>query len=149
MSWKMFKLACEYCQALNLHNLDQFSPDLEVDGLNDDMLDQRRKDIWEIIQIDLFFRLTHNMPPAITSTPWKVNLPWLAVDPSLLPDVTESMVFLASSRFTLVVARFFVILEEARDGGDRMGFRAAVEGLCQEILGIYEEYPVVSGPGQS
>lgn len=143
MSWKMFRVACDYCQTLNLNNLDQFSPEFETNGLSDEVLDQRRKDIWEIIQYDLFFRLTHNMPPVITNNPWKVNLPWLSVDPSLLPDVVESMVFLATSRFTLVIARFFLMLEEFRDG-DKLELKARVEGLCQEILAIYEEYPLVS-----
>ena len=158
MSWKMFTKACEYCQALNLHNLDKFSPE-EFSGMHGgggsssvtphpaeqisgETREQRRKDVWEMIQIDLFFRLTHDMPAVITNIPWNVNLPWLAADATLLPDATESIVFIMSSKISLVTARFFAMMDETGCSLETTMVRA--EAFAREILAIYDEYPTVS-----
>ncbi|KAM5355177.1 hypothetical protein ACJ41O_001823 [Fusarium nematophilum] len=135
LAWKMFKHACEYCQVLNLHNLDD---DQNVKVITENTCDNERRGFWEVIQIDLFFRLVLNTPPAITNNPWKVNLPWLDAD-SPPPHGIQSMAFLASSRISLVIARFFAMLDDPKNT-TKSEIMAKTEDLCREVQQIYTEW---------
>ncbi|KAH7161863.1 hypothetical protein EDB81DRAFT_925661 [Dactylonectria macrodidyma] len=136
LAWTMFKHACEYCHALNLHNLDSsefaWSNNEKCDS------DHDRRGLWDAFQFDLFFRLMLNKPPVLTGSSWKVNLPWLdASQPP--PEGIEAIVFLAGSRVSLVVTRFFGLLEEhqSRPNDDLVG---RTDELCNEILQVFKEW---------
>ncbi|KAF4980696.1 hypothetical protein FZEAL_3364 [Fusarium zealandicum] len=137
LAWKMFKYACEYCQALNLHNLDDDTNCLSV--CDDDKCDNERRGFWEVIQIDLFFRLVINTPPAITNNPWKVNLPWLDAGSEPPPHGIQSTAFLASSRVSLVIARFFAMLDDPQNT-TKAEIMTKTEGLGREMQQIYAEW---------
>lgn len=140
LAWKMFKLACDYCQGLNIHNLD--GDDAPCGG-DPAQCDQERRGFWEVIQIDLFFRLVLNAPPAISNNPWKVNLPWLDPNAGPPPDGIASMSFLASSRISLIIARFFAMLDGSADT-NRSEIMVKNEDLCREIQDTLAEWPLVS-----
>lgn len=74
MSWKLFALASEYAQGLDLHSLDKENEHGHTHIVKSD---DDRRGFWELVQLDLYFRLILNKPPAITGTTWQVNLPWL------------------------------------------------------------------------
>jgi hypothetical protein len=146
MSWKMFKLACEYCQMLDLHNLDSNPQSLlSTDETGNAVQDERRKDLWEVIQIDLFFRLTYDMPAVITNNPWKINLPWGAPDSSPIPEGLESIAFLTNSKVTLITARYFAMLDGSGEASIH-DLMARTEAMCQEIFAAIEEWSLVSVP---
>ena len=107
--------------------------------------DEKRKDMWEVIMIDLFFRLIYDMPAAITNNPWKINLPWLAPDSSPLPEGIGSVVFLTNSKVTLILARFFAMLDEDV-GTDKFELMTKAEGLCREVEAAVAEWSLVSIP---
>lgn len=138
LSWKMFRHACEYCQALNLHKLD--SADVSW-GNEDDKCDcdDDRKGLWEVLQVDLWFRLIMNKPPIISVDSWRVNLPWLDSNSQHPPDGIQAAAFLASSRVTLVIIRFFALLEDP-ENDTKAEIMAKTEGLCREILEIFEDW---------
>ncbi|KAI5467614.1 hypothetical protein BGZ63DRAFT_410533 [Mariannaea sp. PMI_226] len=138
LSWKMFRHACEYCQALNLHKLD--SSDVSWGNEEDKCdCDDDRKGFWEVLQIDLYFRLIMNKPPIISVNAWQVNLPWLDVNSQPPPHGIQATAFLASSRVTLVIIRFFALLENP-ENGTKADIMSKTEGLCREILDIFEEW---------
>ncbi|WZH41896.1 Zn2-C6 fungal-type domain-containing protein [Fusarium acuminatum] len=60
LAWRTFKLACQYCQDLNLHKLDSDENDT---FFSEAKCDEERRGFWEVIQIDLFYRLILNTPP--------------------------------------------------------------------------------------
>lgn len=95
------------------------------------------------MHVDLFFRLMHNMPPAVTKASWKVNTPWLEADFVPHHILVESMGFLVSLRTSFIIARLFAIIDEA---GDRYSpeLLAKVEGLCEEIDATHDESRLVS-----
>ncbi|GKU06977.1 unnamed protein product [Fusarium langsethiae] len=136
LAWRSFKYACEYCQVLNLHKLDS---DESNSFLSEATCDNERRGFWEVIQIDLFYRLILNTPPAITNNPWKVNLPWLDLDSGAVPQGMQTIAFLASSRVSLVVARFFAMLDDPTNA-TKTEIVAKTEGLCREMQEIFAEW---------
>lgn len=144
LSWQMYNLACEYVQRLNLQCLDVYagSSSIGSEGISDG----DRKSFWELLQIDLFIQLVFDKPPrSITATTWKVNMPWLNAN-SQPQEKVEAMLFLCGSRITLVLMRFFSMLEEmAGDDTDSRGeLMQETEALCQEIQELYTQEQLVS-----
>lgn len=114
-------------------------------------IDSDRKGLWELIGIDLFFRLIYNKPPALAAglSSWRVNLPWLAPDSEPDMHAIPTMTFLLSSRISLILIQFFEVLE--RDGSqdeeeddDDGGLLPKVEELCGEIEQIFRDWQIVS-----
>lgn len=136
----MFKRAGELAQGLGIHNID-------VDGgmmggvRNPDISDEHRKSFWDLIQVDMFFRLMYNKPPSISGNAWKVNLPWLDPSSQPPPQPDAAMVFLLSSRVTLLLIRFFAMLEEC--SGDVGQMMRKTEDMCREIKVLYDEWNLV------
>lgn len=125
---------------LSLHNLDA------GEGLaifNGSTADKDRKGVWELINLDLFFRLLFNKPPIITASleDWKVNLPQLSVD--VVNQAVPTVVFLFNSRISFIVLRFFQIVEDEK-GGDISHRLPEIETLCQEIEDLVSEWDLVS-----
>lgn len=140
LAWRSFKYACEYCQVLNLHKLDS---DENNTFFSDATCDDERRGFWEVIQIDLFYRLILNTPPAITNNPWKVNLPWLDLDSGTVPQGMQTISFLASSRVTLLIARFFAMLDDPANA-TKSDIVGKTEDLCREMQEIFAEWQLVS-----
>ncbi|KAF6821986.1 fungal specific transcription factor [Colletotrichum musicola] len=157
LSWRMYTYACDYAQKLNLHNLDAHAPDASAMPPSPSSpattitsrqrpagaeLDADRKGFWELIQVDFFFRLLFNRPPAITSNlnSWKVNLPWLSAEAQPDMSAVPTFVFLVSSRMTFILSRFFQELETPNCTEEYM--RPKTEELCREIGQLYIEWGV-------
>lgn len=141
LSWKMFKTAGEYAKGLGMHNLDSRGGMMR--GIhNPDISDDDRKSFWDLIQVDMFFRLIFNKPPSISGNAWQVNLPWLNPQSQPPPQPNATMIFLVSSRVTLLLIRFFAMLEETT--GDMREVMAKTEDMCQEIQTLYNEWNLVS-----
>lgn len=139
LGWQMYNLACEYAQSLNLQSLDVYgSSSIASEGTSDG----DRKSFWELIQIDLFIQLVFDKPPRITATTWKVNMPWLNPD-SQPKEKVEATLFLCGSRITLILMRFFSMLEMASDDS-RGELMQETEALCQEIQELYTQGRLVS-----
>ncbi|KAJ4051528.1 hypothetical protein NW761_014163 [Fusarium oxysporum] len=139
LSGKMFSLACDYAKGLNLHNFDDESCITSFDKAN---LDADRKGSWELIHMDLFYRLIYNRPPTISDmSSWRVNLPWLGTE--CLPDTAEipTIKFLLSLRVTFALIGFFQLLEEAKLNNEPDLFEK-VEAKCREIDDLYSEWKV-------
>ena len=142
MAWGMYKQGCEYAQGLGLHNLDGGS-------INGNLRDPNasnnfRKGFWEILHADHFFRLIFNKPPTITGDPWKVNLPQLDASDQAVPEALETIVFLVSSRLTIVLIQFFAMLEEHEASGNMEEVPRRTEKMCEELLSLFEEWNLVS-----
>lgn len=140
LAWRTFKLACQYCQDLNIHKLDSDESDV---FFSEAKCDEERRGFWEVIQIDLFYRLILNTPLVITNNIWKVNLPWLDPNSESLPQGMQTVAFLASSRVSLVIARFFAMLDDPNNT-TRSEIVAKTEDLCREMQQIFTEWQLVS-----
>ncbi|KAF7548553.1 hypothetical protein G7Z17_g6983 [Cylindrodendrum hubeiense] len=139
LAWKMFRHACEYCHALNLHKLDSAEYPGNSGNANCDCGDDDRKGFWEVLQTDLYFRLILNKPPILTKNTWSVNLPWLDANSQPPPDGIRATAFLASSRITLVIIRFFSLLEDP-EIDTKAETMTKTEDLGREILQIFVEW---------
>lgn len=137
----MHKRASDYAQALNLHCFDDSNKQIEDLAT---LTDADRMGLWDLIQLDLVYRLINNKPAAISSSlgEWRVNMPWLSVDHTPAKDeAVPVMAFLARSRFTIILVKYFQILEEGLDGTD---VPRAVEPLCEEVERVLDEWQIVS-----
>ncbi|KAM0349090.1 hypothetical protein ACHAPU_004025 [Fusarium lateritium] len=139
LAWRTFKYACQYCQDLNLHKLDSDEDDT---FFSEAKCDEERRGFWEVIQIDLFYRLILNTPPVITNNIWKVNLPWLDPNSEPVPQGMQTIAFLASSRVSLIIARFFAMLDDP-DNTTKPEIVAKTEDLCREMQQIFTEWQLV------
>ncbi|KAI6760676.1 hypothetical protein HG530_009536 [Fusarium avenaceum] len=139
LAWRTFKLACQYCQDLNIHKLDSDESDV---FFSEAKCDEERRGFWEVIQIDLFYRLILNTPLVITNNIWKVNLPWLDPNSESLPQGMQTVAFLASSRVSLVIARFFAMLDDPNNT-TRSEIVAKTEDLCREMQQIFTEWQLI------
>ncbi|KAH7155771.1 hypothetical protein B0J13DRAFT_546336 [Dactylonectria estremocensis] len=138
LAWKMFRHACEYCHALNLHKLD--SADYPENNQNSSCdCDSDRKGFWEVLQADLYFRLILNKPPILSRDTWSVNLPWLDANSQPPPEGIRATAFIASSRVTLVIIRFFALLDDP-DIDTKAETMTKTEDLGHEILQIFAEW---------
>ena len=99
----MHKLACEYAQTFQMHSLDSLE---HTSTIGDD----DRMGMWDLIQLDLFFRLIKNKPAAFSSSlgDWKVNMPSLSVEFLRERDkAVPTMAFIVRSRLTFILIRYF------------------------------------------
>ncbi|KAK7698213.1 hypothetical protein SLS64_012783 [Diaporthe eres] len=141
LSWRMYTYAIEYAQKLNLHNLDADAhTGMNLPPPDETKLDLDRKGFWELIQIDFFFRLLFNRPPAVTYSlnSWKVNLPWLSTNAQPDINAVPTITFLVSSRMTFILSRFFQELEDPNCNEEEM--RPKTEELCEEINQAFAEW---------
>lgn len=139
--WQVARLAGEYSMALDLHNLDcpeTPNPVAERISRGD------RKGLWELMEIDLFFRLLFDRPPnlPVDIEGWRVNLPWLSAGPEARVDAESTVCYLVDSRTTFVMARFFKLLEGAREL-DNSVLLENTEALCMEIEDAFQECNLV------
>ncbi|KAJ3454559.1 hypothetical protein MRS44_013159 [Fusarium solani] len=136
MSWQMYKLACEYATGLNMHKLD--SED-DLPDSDQSKVDEDRKGLWELIQLDLFFRLLYNKPPTLTSSMsnWRVNFPWLSANSQPNMHAIPTMTFLVGSRITLTLIQFFKLLEEE---GHDAHVLPKVQKLCEDINHLFQDW---------
>lgn len=140
LGWQVYKTACEHAEGLKIHHLDNTEIPLEPDQAR---VEADRKGFWDIVNIDFFFRLIYNKPPAfsVSVEAWRVNLPWLS--PASKPDfhAIPTVVFIMRSRITFILIRFFSLVEDRTHHPD---IEAEIELLCREIESLFEEWELVS-----
>lgn len=136
----MYKTACEHAEELQIHHLDNTETPIEPDQAR---VEADRKGFWDLIYIDLFFRLIYNKPPAfaVNVKAWKVNLPWLSS--ASAPDfhAIPTMTFIMRSRITFILIRYFSLIE---DRANHPEIEMEIEVLCREIESLFEEWEIVS-----
>lgn len=133
----MHKLACEYAHTSQMHSLDSLEH-------SNTMSDDDRMGMWDLIQLDLFFRLINNKPAAFSSrlSDWRVNMPRLSVDfPRERDEAVPTTAFIIRSRLMFILISYFQISEALRDEEDVL---AAVNPLCEEVEKMFEEWKIVS-----
>lgn len=139
--WQVARLAGEYSMALGLHNLD--SPDVP-NPVGERISRGDRKGLWQLMEIDLFFRLLFDRPPnlPVDIEGWRVNLPWLSEGPEARADAESTVCYLVDSKTTFVMARFFKLLEGPGALDDSV-LLERTEALCLEIEDAFQEWNLV------
>ncbi|KAJ4207637.1 hypothetical protein NW759_013867 [Fusarium solani] len=143
LSWNMFKLGCQYAEKIELHRLDN-DPSSHSTNLDKSVLNASRKGFWELVTMDVYFRLIHNKPPAIMACrpDAKVNLPWLAEPGSQAGEETTTTIrFLIDSRRTFVLLDFLQLLEDS-EGRPDPELVSKTEALCRDIEALYEQWGI-------
>lgn len=140
MGWEMYKLACEFSKALNMHTLDSTDDSITHSSPSADF---DRMGMWELMHLDLFYRLMHDKPATISASvnKWRVNLPTLSADlhydaHASIPTVS----FMVRSRVTFILFRYFQLLDYHHEQQDMTG---SIEQLCTEISDINHEWQIV------
>ncbi|RSL47772.1 hypothetical protein CEP54_013233 [Fusarium duplospermum] len=134
LSWNMFKLGCQYAEKIESRRLDN-DPNSNSTNLDNSVLNAGRKGFWELVTMDVYFRLIHNKPPAIMACrpDAKVNLPWLAGPGSQVGEETTTTIrFLIDSRRTFILMEFFQLLEDSK-ARPEPELVSKTEALCRDI----------------
>lgn len=140
LAWQMHCCACTYAQELKLHQVDDAH---DVSGAP--VRDADRKGFWELVQVDLYFRLVHGKPATLTASmdSWKVNLPWLSGGMERSENTNLSIQFLMSSRITFSIIEFFHLLDGADSETELEQFMDKVEQICMQAENISTEWNLV------
>ena len=144
-SWGMYQMVYKSVHTLNMHRIDQSPSSMLKDPeLLTLEADHHRKGLWTLVLVDLFFRLLHDKPAVMTanSVEWRVNLPWLNEAPDISEQFVPTLIFLAKSKLTFLLLRFFERFSQGADG--RSNVVDHVEELCTEVEQLLEEWSVVS-----
>ncbi|KXJ88137.1 hypothetical protein Micbo1qcDRAFT_189991 [Microdochium bolleyi] len=154
-SIEMHFKACSYAQSLNLHSLDsEDNKDNDTASRHDDedqgsglvssrASDDRRMNMWNLIQIDLLYRLVHHETPAFSFdfSHWHVNLPSITLDPDCpRSEAVPAMTFLARTRVALILVDFFQLADDPRRT-DEMA--ESVLDLCTQIEVVAKEWKIL------
>ncbi|KAG5746429.1 hypothetical protein H9Q70_010876 [Fusarium xylarioides] len=142
-SWGMYKLVCQCVRKLNMHNLDQSFPTLFLDSqLPSEGADQHRKGFWNLVLVDLFFRVLHGKPAIITAdtADWRVHLPSMNTVTDDTEHKASTLAFLVKSRLTLIFLRFFDKL--GQDEEEAEGEIGRIAELHEEIEALFREWSV-------
>ncbi|ENH66705.1 hypothetical protein FOC1_g10000333 [Fusarium oxysporum f. sp. cubense race 1] len=100
--------------------------------------DQHRKGFWNLVLVDLFFRLLHGKPAIITAdtADWRVNLPSMNTAPDDTEHRASTLAFLVKSRLTLIFLRFFDKLGQDKEQEDDVV--VLIAGLYEEIEALFQ-----------
>jgi hypothetical protein len=138
LSWTLHSKACELAQLLGLHMLDKISSCTSSNA----SVERKRQGFWQLIQMDMNFRLFHNMAPTISGTDWNVNLPWLSYKPGVdgggHPTVSTAA-FIANSRLTLIGMEYTSALDKAA-ADPFFDLECHIDVRCNEIEATLEEW---------
>lgn len=140
----MFKRASQFAETIKLHRLDSAigSP---LTGLDKSALDAGRKGFWELLNMDVHFRLVYNKSPVLDLScgDAQVNLPWLSgSELQTEVEVTTRARFLIDCRRTFILMQFFQLLENAKANPDPE-LLSKTEALCRDIESLYKEWEIV------
>ncbi|KAM0243968.1 hypothetical protein ACHAP5_006731 [Fusarium lateritium] len=144
-SWEMYKLVCQCVTKLNMHNLDQSFPTLFLDPeLPSEGTDQHRKGFWNLVLVDLFFRVLHGKPAIITAdiAAWRVNLPSMNTMTNDTEQEASTLAFIIKSRLTLIFLHFFERIDQDREHDE--GEIGHIADLHDEIEALFRDWSVVS-----
>jgi hypothetical protein len=138
----MFQTACEYARGLDLHNIDGSATQTSTD---DEERDHDRKGFWALVHVDIYYRLIYDQPPDVTAGTWKVNLPQLNTDCQGLTGSTYGTMFLLRTRLTLIIMRFFALMEESKLN-KTSPLMPQVVALCLQVEQLFTDYDLVCQP---
>lgn len=140
LAWQMHCCACTYAQELRLHQVDGAH---YIAGAA--IRDGDRKGFWELVQVDLYFRLVHGKPATLTASmdSWKVNLPWLSGGMERRENTNVTIQFLMSSRITFSIIEFFHLLDGADSETELERLMDKVEQICMQVENTSTEWNLV------
>lgn len=104
--------------------------------------DGGRMSMWNLVRMELFFRLINGKAPSFSFdlSEWHVNLPFLLYEEVDLQEAVPTTAFLAGSRVTLILIRFFQVIQEPDSQQDKLSL---VISLCDQVEEIDLEWDIV------
>ena len=110
--------------------------------------DGGRMSMWNLVRMELFFRLISGKEPSFSFdlSEWRINLPILFFDEVDLQEAVPTTAFLAGSRVTLILIRFFQVMQEPDSQQDKLSL---VISLCEQVEETVLEWDIVGFPQSS
>lgn len=151
LSWKFHCEACRFAHILGYTQIDGGSNE-DYSHQSDRMeskvdIEIKRKGFWQLMRTEMLFRLYYNKPPVLTATPWTVEFPSLMIPTSQgYPDGISTVVFIVSSRMTLLKMEFFAQIQN-QPASDETGIQALhkkIDQICDEIENLMRGWKMVS-----
>ncbi|KAH8172873.1 fungal specific transcription factor [Sarocladium implicatum] len=134
LCWEMHRHACMWSEAMHLHLDTSIETDEEASSQSlIATTDGGRMSMWNLVRTELFFRLISGKAPSFSFdlSEWRVNLPFLFFDEGDLQEAVPTTAFLAGSRVTLILIRFFQVIQEPDSHQeDRVSL---VLSLCEQV----------------
>ncbi|KIL87118.1 hypothetical protein FAVG1_09672 [Fusarium avenaceum] len=138
LCWEMHRHACMWSEAMRLHSID--SDEASSQSLIA-TTDGGRMSMWNLVRMELFFRLISGKAPSFSFdlSEWHVNLPFLLYDEVDLQEAVPTTAFLAGSRVTLILIRFFQVIQGPDRQQDKLSL---VISLCEQVEEIDLEWDI-------
>ncbi|WXC44432.1 hypothetical protein QX201_004166 [Fusarium graminearum] len=139
LCWEMHRLACIWSEAMQLHNIDSN----EASGQSlIATTDGGRISMWNLVRMELLFRLISGKAPSFSFdlSEWRINLPSLFSEEVHLQEAVPTTAFLAGSRVTLILIRYFQVIKEPDSQQDKLSL---VISLCEQVEETVLEWDLV------
>lgn len=145
LSWKFHCQACQFARRLGLHHLDVLSTKHDED---EPLQQKQRTGYWQLVLIDLFFRLFFRRESAISAdaSPRFVKLPELANPAVERPRAVATVGPLIWLRIIFIAKDFcdhFDRVSKTVGGLESAEFQEKVDSLCDEIEDMFTDWNIV------
>ncbi|KAG9229101.1 hypothetical protein BJ875DRAFT_475796 [Amylocarpus encephaloides] len=137
-SWKFHCEACHLARVLKFDQID--NPN--VQRINHDQLESKRKGFWQLVHMDYVFRLYFRKPAIITNTKFHVNMPTLQLGTSVqaMAEAIGDTTFVLTSRIAFITTEFFHIAESTPERRPDKDWK--IDSLCDEIESLLVEWRI-------
>lgn len=146
LSYKFHKLSCRIAKQLGIHHMDVLPA---KDAQGDTMPRKKRLAFWQLVLVDLFFRLCYDKPSEISaeaSTRF-VKPPGVVDLVTEQPQAAGTVLDIIWTRATFLAKAFFERFDVARDDAAALAsndFQQMVDGLCDQFESLIEDWQLVS-----
>ncbi|KIX05654.1 uncharacterized protein Z518_03626 [Rhinocladiella mackenziei CBS 650.93] len=153
LSWKFHCEACRFAHILGINQIDDTN---QCDRVGEDIeVEIKRKGFWQLMRTEMLFRLYYNKPPVLTAISWTVRFPSVMTPLSssnsasiCTPDATTTIVFIVSSRITLLKMEFLSQLELHHQSGNdedesTQALHGQIDHICDQIEDLMREWKIM------
>jgi hypothetical protein len=139
------KLCCRIVKQLGMHHLDVLPT---KDGLDDTTARKKRSGFWQLVLVDLFFRLCYDKPSEISaeaSTRF-IKLPEVVDLVTEQPKAVVTVLEVIWNRAIFLAKAFFEHLDGARSSTGGVAsddFQRTVDGICDQFEELVQDWQLV------
>jgi hypothetical protein len=145
LAWQFHTQACRIAKQMGFHQLDVVSTKA---SRHDEVLNQKRRGLWQLVIGDFFFRLCYNKPSCISSEVSTQLVEWTqACDVQVnRPRAFSISVHMIWGRITFILKDYFDLVDQndaATEGPSTTEIQEKAESICDEIEAMIADWHLV------
>jgi hypothetical protein len=147
LAWQFHTQACRIAKQLGFHQLDVVSTKA---SRQDEVLNQKRRGLWQLVIVDFFFRLCYNKPSCISSEASTQLVEWTAASDVQVkrPRASWISVHMIWGRITFILKDYFDLVDQTdatTESPPPREIEEKAESICDEIEAMIADWHLVGG----